>query len=207
VPERRTSKRAKRSSKKAGVVSVALGLCRKAAERPVDSAATLGAIAGCLIIVVNALFLQSGPHPAPFFANPVAMAQDLHPNVSASDTRVTAPTDNRSIVAALPTPRPAEAPSARPTSGTKATQTATARRGDPIGDLIGSIGATAARIAAVQRVLSEFAYGPVKPTGVVDQPTSAAIARFESEHKMPVTGRLSDQLLRELATLAGHPIE
>jgi hypothetical protein len=42
---------------------------------------------------------------------------------------------------------------------------------------------------------------------VLDVPTSAAIERFESEHKLPVTGHLSDRLLNELATMIGHPVE
>jgi len=37
--------------------------------------------------------------------------------------------------------------------------------------------------------------------------TQAAIKRFESEHKMPVTGQVSDRLLRELAAAIGHPVE
>jgi hypothetical protein len=59
----------------------------------------------------------------------------------------------------------------------------------------------------VQRVLSAFGYGQIRPSGVLDEPTSTAIGKFESEHKLPVTGRLSDRLLSELATMIGHPVE
>ena len=38
-------------------------------RRPVDSFAGLIAAGGTAMILVNALFLQSGPHPAPIFAN------------------------------------------------------------------------------------------------------------------------------------------
>ena len=36
-----------------------------------------------------------------------------------------------------------------------------------------------ARIVAVQRALTDFGYGPVKPTGIYDAETRAAIERFE----------------------------
>ena len=62
-------------------------------------------------------------------------------------------------------------------------------------------------IAAVQRVLSDFGYGQLRASGSLDEPTKAAIEKFESEHKLPVTGRLSDRLLNELAALTGHPIQ
>ena len=38
-------------------------------RRPVDAAASFVAAGGVVTILVNALFLQSGPHPAPIFAN------------------------------------------------------------------------------------------------------------------------------------------
>ena len=45
----------------------------------------------------------------------------------------------------------------------------------------------------MQRVLSEYGYGQIKPSGVVDEATSEAIEKFEREHKLPVTGRISDE--------------
>lgn len=66
---------------------------------------------------------------------------------------------------------------------------------------------TAAHISAVQRVLSQFGYGQIKVTGALDAPTKAAVEKFEREHKMPVTGQVSDRLLRELAAVTGRPVE
>jgi peptidoglycan hydrolase-like protein with peptidoglycan-binding domain len=40
-------------------------------RRPIDTLAILGATAAVAVIVVNAVFLQTGSHPAPFFAAPV----------------------------------------------------------------------------------------------------------------------------------------
>lgn len=153
----------------------------KATRRPVDTFALLAALATCLIIAVNALFLQSGSLPTPFSVAAPAPAN-----------------------ADVPLP---EIPKPRPVSHTvevlRSPQPAAARRKDPIGQLIGM----SSRIIAVQRALANYGYGQIKPTGVVDRPTSAAIARFEREHNLPVTGRMSDRLVGDLAVLVGHPLD
>ena len=185
------------------MVAIGSRLWTMAASRPVDAAAILCASAASLIIIVNAVFLQSGPHPAPFFANPTAApppAADNHP--TSTVTPAPKPTETR------PLDKPAEAAPARPAQALRTPPAPPARRNDPIGDLIGSGSSIASpsRIAAVQRVLSDFGYGQLRASGTLDEPTSAAIQKFESEHKLPVTGRLSDRLLNELATMTGHPI-
>jgi Putative peptidoglycan binding domain len=65
----------------------------------------------------------------------------------------------------------------------------------------------ARRVAAVQRVLTEYGYGQLKPTGTVGSDTQAAIQKFERERKLPVTGQMSDRLVRDLVAMTGHPIE
>jgi hypothetical protein len=185
------------------VAAVGLRLWSSASHRPVDATAILCAGAASLIIVVNAIFLQSGVHPAPFFANPTAAPANrltaLSPIPLAPNSQ--SPTPPRVIDMA-----PARAaPAAR-------TQAATsARRNDLIGtstapSSTASVG-TSARIMAVQRVLSEFGYGQLRSSGTLDEPTSAAIQKFEADRKLPVTGRLSDRLLSELATMTGRPIQ
>ena len=67
--------------------------------------------------------------------------------------------------------------------------------------------AGAKRVAAIQRALTEYGYGQLKPTGTVGSDTQAAIQKFERERKMPVTGQMSDRLVRELTTVIGRPIE
>ena len=67
--------------------------------------------------------------------------------------------------------------------------------------------AGARRVAAVQRTLTQYGYGQLKPTGAVGSDTQSAIAKFERERKLPVTGQMSDRLVRELSALVGHPIE
>ena len=63
------------------------------------------------------------------------------------------------------------------------------------------------RIAAVQRALTEYGYGQLKPTGTIGPDTQAAIVKFERERKMPVTGQIGPRLLKELAALTGKPLE
>jgi len=170
------------------LVALGLRVWRKAADRPVDSLAILGASAVSLVIVVNAVFLQTGPHPTPFFAMPTSPPRAA---------------DNRPNVVGVATPKPAEPVAARPAAGLRTPQIVSARRNDPIADLIGS----PSRVMAVQRVLSDFGYGQIRPSGILDEPTSAAIEKFEREHKLPVTGRLSDRLLSGLAVMAGRPLD
>lgn len=67
--------------------------------------------------------------------------------------------------------------------------------------------ATSKRIAAVQRALTEYGYGQLKPTGTIGSDTQAAIAKFERDRKLPVTGQMSDRVARELSAMIGHPIE
>ncbi len=163
---------------------LALRACATATRRPVDAFAIMAAVAVSMIIVVNAIYLQSGSHPAPFFATP-----------------------KPSPVVTNSVPKPAEPstpvrPSV-PAATTMAPQPVAVRRNDPIADLIGP----SPRIVAVQRALSDYGYGQLKPSGTLDGPTSAAIEKFEREHRLPVTGRVSDRLLGQLAVLVGHPIE
>ena len=65
----------------------------------------------------------------------------------------------------------------------------------------------ARRVAAVQRSLTEYGYGPLKPTGTVGSDTQAAIQKFERERKLPVTGQMSDRLVRELSVVIGRPVD
>lgn len=155
-------------------------LWTETARRPVDSAAILLAAAASVVIVVNALLLQSGPHAAPFLANPKPEP------IASSDA-----------------PKPSAPTPLRPSSISVAAQPVAMRRDDPIADLIGP----SPRVAAVQRALSDYGYGQVQPSGILDDPTMAAIEKFERERRLPVTGEVSERLMRELAILVGHPLQ
>jgi peptidoglycan hydrolase-like protein with peptidoglycan-binding domain len=76
-------------------------------------------------------------------------------------------------------------------------------RADPIGDML----APSKRVIAVQRALAEYGYGQLKPTGVIDVDTKAAVEKFERERKLPITGQVSERVVRELASITGRPLE
>lgn len=80
---------------------------------------------------------------------------------------------------------------------------APAVRNDPIAELI----APTKRMLAVQRALADYGYGQIKPTGIAGPDTKAAIEKFERDHRLPVTGQISDTLVRELAAMTGRPLE
>jgi hypothetical protein len=153
----------------------------KATRRPVDALAVLAAAAASIIIVINAVFLQSGSHPAPFVTN-------------SKSTQIGGRDDLRHLQLAVP-PRSAPA--------IVTPQPVAVRREDPIADLINP----SPRVAAVQRVLSDYGYGQIKPSGILDDATTAAIEKFQRERKLQVTGTISDRLMGELAVMAGHPLE
>jgi peptidoglycan hydrolase-like protein with peptidoglycan-binding domain len=76
-------------------------------------------------------------------------------------------------------------------------------RNDPIAELI----APTKQVLAIQRALADFGYGQIKPTGVYDPETKDAIEKFERDRRLPVTGQISDQLVRELSAMTGRPLE
>ncbi|MBX9777882.1 MAG: peptidoglycan-binding protein [Xanthobacteraceae bacterium] len=247
-----------------------------------DAVAFVVAVAAAILIFVNTLFLQPGPHPAPMVKSSIAaiMPPETVPSPTLAGTSMTLPTPRppeapqpkaehaRSVpTAAIPAPTPAPAASARPNTAVVADiQRELNRRGfydgvvdgrygprtdasirdfeqaaglkpstapdeallraiqrsivrskagprppasipqakpDPIGEMI----APSKQVIAVQRALSEFGYGQIKPTGVVDPETQSAIQKFERERKLPVTGQLSHRVVRELASITGRPLE
>ena len=204
-------------------------------------------------ILINALHLQPGPHPAPIFKirpRPVA-STDPPPSLaslraphapartdavaSAGRPRadlvadiqrelakrnfydgpadgISGPKTDAAIrdfiqaaglkLAAEPTDEllrtlvrsPVKAPAVRGAPG----------RADPIAELIEP---SPRRVLAVQRALAGAGYGQIKPTGVYGLETRVAIEKFERERKLPITGQISDRLVRELAALTGEPLE
>ncbi|GAC1333336.1 MAG: peptidoglycan-binding protein [Bradyrhizobium sp.] len=63
------------------------------------------------------------------------------------------------------------------------------------------------QVAAVQRALTQYGYGQLKPTGTAGSDTQAAIRKFERERRIAVTGHISDRLVHELTAMIGHPID
>lgn len=181
---------------------------------PKDTIAGALAFAILSAIMVNALFLQAGRHPAPMFGSVVML-----PEASPANP--------------IPRPRPVEA-SVRPEVAPPESKPAEPRAADPLTNLVkatseapvatsnvsrppagipaaphseASVHSELRRVAAVQRVLTEYGYGQLKPTGAVNADTLAAIQRFERQHRIPLSGQISERLLRELSAMAGRPID
>ena len=209
-------------------------------RRPRDTIACMIAGGAAIAIIVNGVYLQHGPHPAPIFAIkplPVAAPRDTvgslqRPRAAEPETAkhdAPAARTNAEVVE-LPRPRPASAPAAAPA------------RKDPIADLLArtqaqpiaqppvqqavlpapqpipqppapvlppsrSLAQPSRQVLAVQRALSDFGYGQLKPTGILDAETKVAIQQFQRSHNLPVTGELNDPVKRELVNMIGHDLD
>ena len=198
-------------------------------QHPREFVGILLAVAATTTIFVNALFLQHGPHPAPIFATrplvhaaapaPQSSAAQLVADIqralaqkgfytdavdgiwgSGTDSAVRdfaqaaglkiAPQASQDLLHAITGSKVRAVPLPPP-------------RNDPIARLL----APSPKILAIQRALSDFGYGQIKPSGVYDAETRAAIEKFERDRKLPVTGQVSAALVRELATMTGRPLE
>jgi len=189
---------------------------------PKDMIAGALAFAAVSAIIANALFLQAGRHPSPMFGTvvavpaaalapasplprprPVEAAKVMEPSPAESkpveartelknESRAADPMTN--LVKATAIPQAALASAARPPAPIPA-----ASRNDPA--------SASRRVAAVQRTLTEYGYGQLKPTGTAGSDTQAAIQKFERDRKIPVTGQMSDRLVRELAAMTGKAID
>ncbi|MDE5440813.1 peptidoglycan-binding protein [Bradyrhizobium sp. CSA207] len=193
---------------------------------PKDTLAGLVAVAAVSAIVANALFLQTGRHPAPMFGTVINLPMPSsvpqpnplpRPRPVGADTSPLEPKATEFRVE----PKPAERAAEKPVEATASTP----RSGDPMTNLVKTTTSpsvavarppapipaqqspAARRISGVQRALSEYGYGQLKVTGTMSGETQSAIQKFEREHKMQVTGQVSDRLLRELGAAIGHPVE
>ena len=185
--------------------SVRALLRRALGGNPFDAVGIFVLVIAAGAILINALYRQPGPHPAPIFS--------IKPRPVASE-----PTGG--VVPALPRARPEGIVSGKPDTLAQPrgevvadvqrgpikqeTVPRTPARADPIAELIAG---PAHRVIAVQRALNDFGYGPVRATGTFGAETVSAIQKFERDRKLPVTGQISPRLLRELAALTGRPLE
>lgn len=196
-------------------------LLRALLHSPKDMVAALLAMTAVGAIVANALFLQAGRHPSPMFGSVVTLPA---PQLAS----VPSPRPRPAELAARPVePEPVEAKPVE-TRAAEIRGNAESRGADPMTNLVvkstsaptpanamrppAPIPATAQsagarRVAAVQRTLTQYGYGQLKATGAVGADTQAAISKFEKERKLPVTGQMSDRLVRELTAMVGHPID
>jgi hypothetical protein len=179
---------------------------------PKDLIAGALAFAAVSAIIANAMFMQAGHHPSPMFgaavafpvaaSNPLPRPRPPEATLKAADIKLAEvkpvevkPAEQAATVVKPPT---ASANVARPPAPIPVSS-----RSDPVGDLI----IASRRVAAIQRALTDYGYGQLKPTGTIGSDTQAAIQKFERDRKMPITGQLSDRLVRELSTVTGRPID
>ena len=203
---------------------------------PKDVLAGLLAASATCAILANALFLQAGRHPSPMFGSvvtlPAPQAAVVSPLPRPRPVELTSrpgeaePPEIRPVEVRGADPRHIEIRSADPRSDSRGDS----RNPDPMANLVvKSTGAPAAaptkvarppapipataqsagarRVAGVQRALTQYGYGQLKATGAVGADTQAAISKFERDRKLPVTGQMSDRLVKELTAMIGHPID
>lgn len=232
-------------------------------------------VCAMVAILINVLFMQSGPHPAPMFKGKPVAAKSATENTGAAGSasrlveQAPLPPAARAKAALAPAKITAPANSRTPGDIITDIQRELARRGFFEGTVDGLYGpktdgairdfeqlaglkpsyepseallqailrapakvaklashavpvarpvapvvrneverpAPSRRVIALQRVLAEFGYGQIKPTGLVDTDTQAAIEKFERERRLPITGQPSERVARELAAVTGRPLE
>jgi hypothetical protein len=204
---------------------------------PKDVVAGALAFAAVSAIIANALFLQAGRHPAPMFGSSVVFPGAPLPGANPLPRPRPVEADATLLEPGPIEIRPAESRAAesKPSEAKPSdSKVADAKSADPLASLVkATVAAPIApsnalrpptpvpmvshgdagqitgsrRVAAVQRVLTQYGYGQLKATGTIGSDTQAAIQKFEREHKMPPTGQMSDRLVRELIAMVGHPID
>ena len=216
-PRRRRSKRAAPEADSEHGLAMRIFL-----YSPKDMIAGALALVAVVAIIANALLMQAGRHPAPMFGTvtvlpAVASVPANHiPRPRPVEVDIPLP-EARPVELRAPEPRLADSRAADPLTNlvktTSTVQPATANiprppMTVPVSTRTDSVSVTGPhRIAAVQRALTEYGYGQLKPTGVLGADTLAAIQRFERARKIPVTGQVTERLVRELASMIGHPVE
>jgi peptidoglycan hydrolase-like protein with peptidoglycan-binding domain len=64
----------------------------------------------------------------------------------------------------------------------------------------------ASNVKVVQQVLADLGYAPGPVDGALGGATARAISAFQHDRKMPETGRISPELLRELKRVTGRDL-
>ena len=214
MPRRRRGGRAAAVEQERGL------LLRMLLQSPKDVIAGLLATSAIVAIVSNALFLQAGRHPSPMFgatgsASSRAPASPLpkpRPAEAALRSTELTPADTK-VLDSRPEPKPDAITNLVTKTIAPASPSAPVAPAASVVRPPAPVPATAPqtaagrRIAAVQRTLTDYGYGQLKPTGLIGADTQAAIVKFERDRKLPVTGQMSDRLVKELSAMTGRPID
>jgi len=218
------------------------------AGHPREFVAIVMSTVAVFAIVINALFLQKGPHPAPIFATRPLLQKEamLPPRPSGAQSHLgsdLAAQARVQLIANIQRELSRKGFYDGPSDGIWGSKTDAAVRdfvqasgvkvspdanenllraissyvvkpataalapNPPATDPIAKLIAPSKRIVSIQRALADFGYGQIKATGVYDPETRSAIEKFERDHRLPVTGQISDRFVRELAGMTGRPLE
>lgn len=159
-------------------------------RNPRDSICALALIAAVGAIVANSLYLQPGRHPAPIFAiRPL-------PVLSSEATEAAAQISPRR-------PEPAQKSDPIPLPRPRVQSASAGARPDASADVMNPL----RQLSAVQRILNEFGYGPIRVSGILDDNTRDGIARFERDHNLPVTGQNTPRLRHAISVATGRSLE
>jgi hypothetical protein len=178
-------------------------------------------------VPLNALYFQDGRHPAPLFRSfapePRAQAETQAPLPPARPQAVAAQAQLQAAqLQAAPLqsaqPAPAHAPaSAKPAAAKPAAakpEPAHAEKRDAIGALLGKgphketpkTEDADKNVLTAQRALAKLGFA-LRPDGKMGGATKQAIQKFERDNHLPVTGEVTQKLLRKLqgnASVAAH---
>jgi peptidoglycan hydrolase-like protein with peptidoglycan-binding domain len=226
-------------------------MARLIGRHPRESVGLFVAAGAATAIIVNALFLQPGRHPAPLWAvkpRPVAdeavprprvVAPQPAPTAAPAETSARSRTDiiieiQRALAqrgfydgvvdgvwgaktdaatrdfaqaAGIKSPLEANEDLLRLISKSNVRNARAAEAAPRTNDPIAALIAPSKQVIALQRALSDFGYGQIKPNGLFGPETQAAIEKFERDRKLPVTGQISDRLMREISAMTGRPLE
>ncbi|MDP2621337.1 MAG: peptidoglycan-binding protein [Hyphomicrobiales bacterium] len=197
-----------------------------------DLAATIAIAAGG-VVWINALWLQDGRHPAPLFAAAPPASPSQFAEKAPVQTRVEASPEMRELqrglrdlgfydgaVDGIDGPRTRMAIAAyQKAIGLNGTgradeglyrQVRLARRDvPPVPPMPPAPPASDSetRLLAVQQVLADLGYAPGRIDGRLGSNTQAAIARFERDHGLKVTGQMSAALVRKLSAVSGVALD
>lgn len=204
-----------RRSRPSALRGPSAALFERVRKRPVRAAAlSLFSLLLCGI-VVNAVVLQTGRHPAPLFASaPGPSASPPHPVAPPAAS----PSVEASSDAAAPTKQPAPlAKQTAPVSPPPAAGHLSPPRkdadpiaklvasSDPLGDLIAREvpkGDEPKRVHAAQQALSKLGFS-VKVSGRLDSETKVALERFEKMSNLPVSDVITPRVARALSARSG----
>lgn len=158
---------------------------------------------------INAMFLQDGVHPAPFSR---VVGEPRHKAVPGRVTaRVRDPGRVRHTAVAKPRPRPKIRSrdifdKAALKTRLERPLTTTQRSTSVTPGLSPGSDPSKATIRLVQIGLAELGYNPGPLDGSLGAQTRTAIRQFESHRRLPVTGAVSPQLIRELRKVTGTSV-